>query len=409
MKYQQALAAIILAVAIVGFVWLQKTAPKTPAETRQTPAVIVKTLTVKKQSVSPELMLYGRLESPVNSTLTSAIEANVKTLHVLEGDMVSRDGLLISLDDTETEILLRQRQADVAEINAQIATEKAQLQNNRALLITQQNLLDLTNKAVERAQTLQDRKLGSQSLIDEALANQQQQKLALQQLQFAIADQPLRIDALQASLKRAQALLDQAQVDLQRTQIRAPFAGRISDIQVAVGERVRAGDALLSLYDPQQLELRALIPSRYLNVVLQAFNRGQPILGEAQVNGQKYQFKLRQLAGEVQIDSGGREGLFQLLGSTESLALGSFVSLQLQLPPQDDLIVLPFSALYGLDTVYRITDNRLEALQIEKVGEHLTAEGQKQLLIRSPLLKNGDLVVTTQLPNAISGLLVNPQ
>ncbi len=402
-------AVIILAVAIAGYIWLNNSAHTTPPQARQTPAVKVKTLSVSKQSLSPEVTLYGRLESPVASTLTAAIDADVETLHVLEGDTVDSDSLLLSLDDTEAEILRRQREADVAEINAQIATEQAQLKNNRALLATQQRLLDLTRKAVERAQTLQDRKLGSQALIDEAAVSQQQQQLSLQQLQFAIADQPLRIAALQASLQRTEALLDQAKVNVSRTQIRAPFAGRISDVQVAVGERVRTGDPLLQLYDPQRLELRALIPSHYLNAVQQAFNSGQKVVGTALVNGRDYQFTLRQLAGAVQADSGGREGLFQVQDNAELMALGSFVSLQLKLPPQDDLIGLPFSALYGLNTVYRITDNRLEALNVEKIGERLLASGEQQILIRSPLLNNGDRLITTQLPNAISGLLVNPQ
>lgn len=402
-------AVIILAVAIAGYIWLNNSAHTTPPQARQTPAVKVKTLSVSKQSLSPEVTLYGRLESPVASTLTAAIDADVETLHVLEGDTVDSDSLLLSLDDTEAEILRRQREADVAEINAQIATEQAQLKNNRALLATQQRLLDLTRKAVERAQTLQDRKLGSQALIDEAAVSQQQQQLSLQQLQFAIADQPLRIAALQASLQRTEALLDQAKVNVSRTQIRAPFAGRIADVQVAVGERVRTGDPLLQLYDPQRLELRALIPSHYLNAVQQAFNSGQKVVGTALVNGRDYQFTLRQLAGAVQADSGGREGLFQVQDNAELMALGSFVSLQLKLPPQDDLIGLPFSALYGLNTVYRITDNRLEALNVEKIGERLLASGEQQILIRSPLLNNGDRLITTQLPNAISGLLVNPQ
>lgn len=403
------IAVIIVVLAVFGFIWLKSTAPTTPADAQPPPAVKVKTIAVNKQSLAPEIMLYGRLESPVVSTLTAAVEANVLALHALEGESVAKDALLLQLDETEADIVLRQRQADVAEIDAQIATEQAQLKNNQALLATQQRLLDLTQKAVERAQTLQDRKLGSQSLIDEALANQQQQQLALQQLQFAINDQPLRIRALQASLKRAQALLDQAEVDKQRTRIEAPFAGQIADVQVAVGERVRSGDPLLRLYDPNQLELRALIPSRYLPAVQQAFARGQAISGKAMVNSQTHMFTLRQLAGAVQIDSGGREGLFQLKGDAGALALGSFVSLQLKLPEQAELIALPFSALYGLDTVYRVTDGRLEAMRIEKAGERVLADGQQQLLIRSADLREGDRLVITQLPNAISGLAVNPQ
>lgn len=402
-------AIIIVAVAIAGYVWLKSSAPETPAKARQMPAVSVKTITVSKQTLAPQTMLYGRLESPVVSTLTAAVEANVLALHHLEGDSVDKDSLLLSLDETEADIVLRQRQADVDEIKAQIGTEQAQLNNNRALLKTQQSLLELTQQAVQRAQTLQDRKLGSQSLIDEAMASQQQQQLALQQLQFAIADQPLRIAALEASLARASALRDQAEVDLQRTQIRAPFAGRIADVQVAVGERVRSGDPLLRIYDPAQLELRALIPSRYLPAVQQAFFSGLEVSGEAQLNGRVYRFTLRQLAGEVQANTGGREGLFQLQGDGQSLALGSFVSVQLTLPAQEDLIALPFSALYGLDRVYRVTDGRLEALAIEKAGERLQADGSQQLLVRSPDIRDGDRLIITQLPNAISGLAVNPQ
>lgn len=402
-------AILILGVAILGFIWLKNSAPETPAAPRQPPAVSVNTLTIHKQAISPQVTLYGRLESPVTSSLTAAVEANVTALVHLEGDTVSKDDLLLSLDETEANIVLRQRQADVAEIEAQIATEKAQLKNNKALLATQQSLLSLSEKAVGRAQTLQDRKLGSQSLIDEAMTGQQQQQLAIQQLQFAIADQPLRLAALNASLKRAQALLDKAEVDLQRTQIKAPFDGRIADVSVAVGERVRVGDTLLRIYDPTQLELRALIPERYLPVVQQAFFADKAVIGYTQQNNQQHQFKLRQLAGQVQANTGGREGLFSLQGSTKSLALGSFISLQLSLPVIDDLIALPFSALYGLNSVYRVTDGRMELLTIEKVGERSLDDGTQQLLVRSAEIKEGDQIITTQLPNAINGLAVNPQ
>jgi len=67
---------------------------------------------------------------------------------------------------------------------------------------------------------------------------------------------------------------------------------------------------------------------------------------------------------------------------------------------------MPFNALYGLNRVYRINDGYLEAVKITRVGEYENSQGQTQLLIRSDTLQEGDRVVSTQLPNAITGLRV---
>jgi hypothetical protein len=62
--------------------------------------------------------------------------------------------------------------------------------------------------------------------------------------------------------------------------------------------------------------------------------------------------------------------------------------------------------MYGLDRIYRLEDGRMTALTVERVGEQRTAAGQTQVLARSPDLQAGDRVITTQLPNAITGLKV---
>ena len=67
---------------------------------------------------------------------------------------------------------------------------------------------------------------------------------------------------------------------------------------------------------------------------------------------------------------------------------------------------MPFNALYGLNRVYRIKDGYLEVVKISRVGEYEDSDGQTQLLIRGDNLNEGDRVVSTQLPNAITGLRV---
>jgi hypothetical protein len=106
-------------------------------------------------------------------------------------------------------------------------------------------------------------------------------------------------------------------------------------------------------------------------------------------------------------NSGGVDGLFSLVKDQPStLALGTFIELSLSLGTQDNVIVMPFNALYGLNRVYRLNDGYLEAVKISRVGEYEDSDGQTQLLIRGDNLNEGDRIVSTQLPNAITGLRV---
>jgi RND family efflux transporter MFP subunit len=241
--------------------------------------------------------------------------------------------------------------------------------------------------------------------LDEALAAYEQQELVLKQLQHEINEHPARLAQLKAALSRAQALLEQSKVNLARSEIRAPFDGRVAGLTVALGDRVRAGDSLLTIYDLNQLEVRAQIPGRYIAQVRRMLNEGQTLTASAWLDGEEKRLTLARLSGEVRQDSGGIDGLFRLKDNHEPLPLGTFVELQLQLAEQDKVIELPFSALYGMNRVYLIEDEHLRSITIERIGEKNAADGNT-LLIRSEELEAGDLIATTQLPNAITGLRV---
>jgi len=67
---------------------------------------------------------------------------------------------------------------------------------------------------------------------------------------------------------------------------------------------------------------------------------------------------------------------------------------------------VPYQAIYGNSRIYRIAEDRLQALDVESVGQSKNESGQVQVLVRSADIAAGDLIVTTHLPNAVSGLKV---
>ncbi len=79
----------------------------------------------------------------------------------------------------------------------------------------------------------------------------------------------------------------------------------------------------------------------------------------------------------------------------------------LQRPERTDTVMIPFSALYGADSVYLMNgDNRMERITVERIGEAPAASGERQLLVAGDRLVAGARLITTHLPNAITGLKV---
>ena len=88
-------------------------------------------------------------------------------------------------------------------------------------------------------------------------------------------------------------------------------------------------------------------------------------------------------------------------------ALGRVLNLRIGLPAQADLIAVPVQSIYDNGRIYAVRDSRLQGFDVERVGELETKEDGYRILIRTDALQSGDQIITTQLPRAINGLLVD--
>jgi multidrug efflux pump subunit AcrA (membrane-fusion protein) len=396
----------ILALALGGFFALRATRPATQPVPIQETAWRVDAMEVTPEPHVPQLLLYGTVEAPREANLSAAIAADVTEVLVAEGQRVEAGQPLVVLDDRDIALILEQRDADVAEIDALIDSEMGQYRSDLAALEREQAMLALDRKAVARAADLQQRKMGSQSLLEEA---QERQGLSFTERKRAVDDHPARLAQYHARLKRAEALRAQARLDLTRTRLTAPFAGRVAKVPVAPGDRVRVGDLLVQVYALGDLEVRAQIPFRYLPLVRDALEEGTTLTATGRVDGHELRTDLVRLGGEAVKGVGGVDALFRVRSGEQYVVPGRLFPLVLDLPAQAQTVALPQSALYGLDRIYRLEQDRMVALEVERIGERRVPDGDEWVLVRSSELKPGDRVITTQLPNAITGLRVTVQ
>ncbi len=397
---------LILTLGVGGFVALWASKPQlTPLEAQQR-AWIVSVETVAPGPLAPMLRLYGRVESPNVAQLSAALNADVTAVRVLEGEQVRKGDLLITLDDRDYQLLIRQREAEVQEIRSLLESETLRHENDISSLKQEQQLLELSRRAVKRAEDLAERNVGSRSNLDDTREEEARQLITVQRRKLAIREYDSRIAQLGARLARAEALRDLAQLDMQRARIVAPFDGRVTKVEVATGDRVQPGGPLIGLYDTTKVEIRAQIPTRHLRQVRDTLAGGEHLRAEAEVDGQVISAELDRLSAEVVRGSGGVDGLFVVAEGNDWLQLGRTIELLLDLPQQANAVAVPLEAVYGTDIVYRLAEDRMHALKVERLGELFTPELGNRLLVRSPELESGDQIIVTQLPNAIDGLRV---
>ena len=400
------LPVLILAAGIGGMAALVKSKPEREPLEAEERAWTVAVAPVEPGTVTPQLVLFARVDSPRIAQLSSAVTADVEAVDVLEGQRAGRNDRLLALDDREIRLVLAQRDAEMAEFEADLEHERLRHRNDLAALEHEKALLELARREVARARDLADRGVGSQASLDQVRRDEERQLLAVEQRRLAIRGHESRRKQVEAKLARATAWQAQAMLDLERTRVYPPFEGRITEVFVSPGDRVRPGDRLLAMFDTGTLELRAQIPIRRLPVVRAALERGEALDARAVVDGREIRAVLHRLTALVDPGSGGADGLFRVTEGNAWLQIGRTVEIVLDLPPIHDAVAAPREALYGTDRVFVLDGERMKSVEVERVGEIHAGDGGGRLILRSPGLGASDRLIVTHLPNAIDGLRV---
>lgn len=398
------LLLLTLAAGAVLLLWL--TRAETEARPPQEQVWPVRMVSVTPGPKQPVVTLYGRVESPRSATLNAAVRADVLAVDVREGERVAAGEVLLRLDEADLVLIQRQRQAQVEELRAQLSLEQRQLQADQNALGTEQALLDLADREVARVRRLAQNGSASDSQVDAAEQQLRQRQLAVNQRRLAVDAYAQRTRQLRARIEQAEAALAQARRDVARTVVRAPFAGRVAAVEVAVGTRVAPGAPLVRLYDTAALQVRAPLPSVQLGRVRDALDAGEPLEATGDMDGRQVPLDLKRLGGATEQGQVGGEAIFDVARDLPQAPLGQFVSVALRLPAEPGVIAVPYESIYGNGRIYEVVDGRMQAVDVQRIGDTVLPDGRRAALVRAEGLGDGARIVATQIPRAANGLRI---
>jgi RND family efflux transporter MFP subunit len=228
-----------------------------------------------------------------------------------------------------------------------------------------------------------------------------------------------QVQEARAAVAAAEAALDRGARDLERAEIKAPYAGRVQSKEVDIGQFVSKGDRLAGIYAVDSAEIRLPLPDEelaYVDVPLSyrggGRQTGPPVTLSADFAGRRHTWQGRVVRTESEIDPVSR--MVHVVaevrdpyvpGSNPSrppLAAGMFVEAEIEGRTVTDVVVLPWAALRGRDQVLVVDDSsRLRYRQVE-----VLRSTREEVLIRSGLAE-GERVSVSALDAVTEGMVVS--
>jgi membrane fusion protein, multidrug efflux system len=174
-------------------------------------------LEVRNSALTSGPSITGSVEPERRADLRAEVSAVVLSVHKENGDQVKRGDLLVRLDQTS--------------IRDSLASAEASM--------------SAASQAFEQAQRQLDR---MQKLRETGVVSTQQ-----------VEDVEIRRNTAQSDREAARTRVVTARQQLERTEVRAPFDGIVSDRKVSAGDTAQIGKELLKVIDPSSLRFEGFI------------------------------------------------------------------------------------------------------------------------------------------------------
>lgn len=321
------------------------------------------------QAKSYQVMIdsFGTVKPRTQSGLVAQASGQIMLVsdQFREGGFFEKGDVLLKLDD-------RDHRAEVKAAQANLLTAQQALQEEQAR--------------------------GRQALVDwQRLGNgEQASNLVLREPQLA---------ATKAQVLSAQAQLEKAELDLERTKIVAPYAGRVLSRTVDLGQVVTNNTELATIYAIDSVEIRLPIKNKdlpFINLPEQ-FRDGVTNKVGSDVEFSSDLVGVQKWQGQVIRTEGAIDETAQQLyvvaqiddpykATTQNqypIKIGQYIKAKISAKLVEDVLVIPNSVIYQGTYVYIVEDGVLQRKNIK-----LAWQNANQAIVAEGLAINDKLVLT---------------
>jgi len=371
--------AIIGALLLFAFI-IKMNPPESPQRPPFAgPMMAVDVIPVERQSYQVHLQSYGTVQPRTQSTLIAQVGGQIVSVNpnVRGGGFFEKGDVLASIDprDYEADVQI----AEAILMDARQTLAEAEARSNQAL----EDWGRLGNEGEASALVLREPQL----------------------------------EAARARIKSAESTLRKAQLKLERTEIVAPFAGRILRKYADIGQVVSNNTPLADIYATDYVEIRLPIRNRDLPFIdlpeVYRYEETAEHVGSVKIRSEldgiaAWDAQLVRTEGAIDESARQLHVIAQIIdpfsiqreGQTP-IKIGQYVTAELRGRMAADVLVIPNAAIYQGSYVYIVQDDILQRRDVE-----IAWQNDKDAIIAAGL-EHGDALVTTVLGQVTSGIRVS--
>jgi len=374
-RFRRVLAPIVVIAGGIGiYALLHATKPEPDKSTEEPRPTSVYTALAEQSDIVLKVETQGEVRARTELDVVAQVGGRILTVspEFVEGGTIEPGVPLLKIEDTDYKLALREAEARVAE----------------------------TEVAVQQA--LADADVARKQLRNDKTASD----LALKKPQVAEA---------RARREAALASLEQAKLDLERTEVSLPFSGRVVSTRVDTGQFITSGTTLGNVFGTGIVEVRLPLSNSQLASLGLPIGftaepgAGLPVKLTADVAGAQHSWSAKLVRLDASIDPDTRM-LFAIAevadpyGANKSesgmpLAVGLFVDAAIDGRQLPAALSIPNSALRAGDKVFLVnSEGRLEMRNVQ-----IAHVGSGRAVVSSGLAA-GDEVIVSAIRNAISGM-----
>jgi len=370
------LPILVVLLGIVGATGLLRVRPSVATHRTARPLPMVRVMAVELQDVQLRIEAQGSITPRTESDLVAEVAGRITWVSpsLAAGGFFEKDELLARIDASDYELALDRADAALTRAESEAA---------------------LARNHLERRRSLAARGVASAAALDEAVNTER---------------------VATAAVRDARAFRSQARRDLERSGILAPFAGRVREKHVDVGQFVGRGAGVARIYAVDYAEVRLPIPDQeaaFVDLPIDyrgevGESQGPEVLLRARFAGREYSWTGTIVRTEGEIDP--RTRMIQTVARIQDpygrsaqrerppLAVGMFVQAEISGRFLHDIVVLPRSALRGRDQVVVVdAENRLRLRRVDILRK------QRETVVIAGGLAPGELVCTSPLETIDEG------
>ncbi|ALO47503.1 putative HlyD family secretion protein [Pseudohongiella spirulinae] len=360
--------------AALVFVVLVRTPERLPLAAPDQAIASVRVAEVSSGIVQLDVQSQGRVQASRRVSLSAATAGPVSWVSpsLVAGGYFSKDEVILRVDSSDYETALERARSGLSQAQSDARFAREELERNTAL--------------------------ADQRLISET---------QLRDLQRQAENTSLRV-------RDAQAAVAQAELDLRRSEIRAPFNTIVESTSIDIGQQVGRGAALAILLHADEVEIRlplAINQLDYLDLPLGI--RGEipaELQPDVMVTGllgkekQNWQGKLVRMEASIDTGSNAIQAIARVSQDAEGIPLpiGLYVNATISGREVENIVSLPREVVRGNNRVLVVdTENRLWFRDVDV----LRLESDR-VLVRGGLA-DGERICLSPIQTIIDGMRVN--